>query len=160
MSAFRTRRFLVGAALLSAALAACSRSSGPVDQLPAAPLQALDGKAASLAACPTAKCLTVQVAPWCHFCREATPTILKLRPYLAQRGVTTRIVVGLDRLPALRDYAAIFGPDTLLDPAGAVASNGVPHFMVSDKTGKIIKDVPGMPQVDSLDDLASYFGLP
>jgi hypothetical protein len=149
------RRFLVVGLL--AALAACSRAPAalPTDALPT-----LEGKSVSLSSCPTEKCLTVQVAPWCHYCRAATPLLLKLRPYLAERGVTMRFVVGLDKMAALRDYAAVFGPDTALDAKGAVGGSGVPHFMVSDRQGRVIKDVPGMPQLDTVEDVAAYFGLP
>jgi hypothetical protein len=113
----------------------------------------------ALASCPTRKCLTAYVAPWCPHCREATPAIIALRDYLKPRGVTTRVIVGLDKPKAVRDYAATFGPDTILDPAGTLQPGGVPHFYVTDDTGALIKDVPGMPMTDSLDDLAAFFGV-
>lgn len=153
-----TRRTVAAAVLaLAAALSACSRAP---QGLPSEPLPTVSGGVVSLAACPTDKCLTVKVAPWCPYCRAATPTLLRLRGYLAQRGVTMRFVVGLDREPAVRDYARKFGPDTVIDLHDAVPTpEGVPHFMVTDRKGTVLKDVPGMPQTDSLSELAEFFGL-
>lgn len=136
----------------------------PAAALPSEPLPTLStGKTVSLASCPTAKCLTVVVAPWCGYCRSATPHVLALREYLNTRGVTTRVVVGMDKMQNVKDYALEFGPDTLIDPAGQVTANGVPHFFVTDAAGAVLKEVAGVPA--GLDDLgprdfASFFGLP
>jgi len=116
---------------------------------------------ASLASCPTPKCFTVYVAPWCPYCHASTPSILGLRTFLEDHGVTTRIIVGMDRPEAVRDYAATFGPNTLLDPAGKLDIQGVPHFFVSDHTGRILRNVEGFPVgTGSNQELAGYFGLP
>src|SRR5689334_22878006 len=97
-------------------LAGCSPS--PKDHLPDVSLTTLSGDSRqSLASCPTAKCLNVVVAPWCPYCRAATPTIVELRNYLNKNNLaTTRVIVGMDKPQALADYAKDFGPDTLLDP--------------------------------------------
>lgn len=143
----------------AAALAACSPSSEKASV--SAELATLGGGTISLAACPTGKCLNVYVAPWCGYCRAATPSILKLREYLNAKGVATRIVVGMDRLAAVKDYAQTFGPATGLDPNNSVGvKGGVPHFFVTDKTGRVLKDVPGFPQAGSIERLAEFFGLP
>ncbi len=121
------------------------------------------GKTVSLAGCPTAKCLTVVVAPWCGYCRAATPHVLALRDYLDSRGVTTRVVVGMDKTASVKAYALEFGPDTLLDPEGQVSANGVPHFFVTDAAGAVLKEVAGVPAgLDGLGpkDFASFLGLP
>jgi hypothetical protein len=156
-------RRILGFALagLLAGTAACSRSAGgerlPDLRLPTASAQ----EGPSLRSCPTAKCLIVYVAPWCGYCRAATPMILALRDYLQSRGVTTRIVVGKDRLAVLRDYARDFGPDTLLDPDEAFPVGGVPHFFVTDRAGAVLKEVSGVPSVKiPVEDFAAYFGLP
>ncbi|HVE14152.1 MAG TPA: redoxin family protein [Elusimicrobiota bacterium] len=119
--------------------AACSRDLGAFD----ATLETADGAEVSLKSCPTPKCLTVYVAPWCGICRGATPFIKDLREYLSERGVASRVVVGKDRPEALKDYATAFGPDALLDPDGLLAPKGVPQFFVSDAQGKILKALPG-----------------
>jgi len=120
-----------------------------------------------LDACPTAKCLTVYLAPWCPYCRAATPMILALREYLRMRGVTTRVVIGLDKEGPVRAYAATFGPGTFLDPQGRVSpSGGVPAFLVSDPTGKIVSQRSGAPPERSpfseavLAKIAEGLGLP
>ena len=101
----------------------------------------------SLAACPAAKCLTVYVAPWCRYCRAATPMILALRGYLQKKGVATRIIIGLDRPEAMLAYAKTFGPDTFLDPNGrAQPASGVPNFRISDANGVILHSQSGAPQ--------------
>lgn len=101
----------------------------------------------SLAACPTAKCLTVYVAPWCGYCRRATPMLLALRGYLKKNGVAMRVVIGLDRPEAMLAYAKVFGPDTFLDPNGrAQPASGVPNFRVSDAKGVVLHSQSGVPQ--------------
>jgi thiol-disulfide isomerase/thioredoxin len=116
---------------------------------------------ASLAACPTPKCMTAYVAPWCGYCRQSTPILLALREYLKAHGVTTRFVVGKDRLTALRAYAREFGPDTLLDTEDAFSVSGVPHFFVSDDKGMILREVSGVPMgAESIEQFAAAFGLP
>src|SRR5579883_1015014 len=137
-------------------LAACA---GKEPGLPAKPLPTLASSPVSLSGCPTKVCLTVYVAPWCHYCRGATPAILQLRDDLAKRDVSTRIVVGLDSQEAVRAYAATFGPDTVLDPHGTLGVNGVPHFFVSDPSGKIVRELPGLPPRQDAEGLADYLGL-
>jgi thiol-disulfide isomerase/thioredoxin len=117
----------------------------------------------SLATCPAHKCLTAYVAPWCHYCRESTPMLIALRDYLGKRGVETRFVVGKDAVGALRDYARVFGPGTLLDVHDALEIGGVPHFFVSDDKGLILKEVSGVPAGGAdlpLEEVAASFGLP
>lgn len=48
------------------------------------------------------------------------PNILALRQFLADKGVTTRIVVGQSTEDKLKPFAGAFGPDTHLDPSGTV----------------------------------------
>src|SRR5207244_1518320 len=112
-------------------------------------LPTLDGKGTvSLASCPGAKCLTVYVAPWCGVCRASSGLILALGEYLKARGIETRVVVGKDRLDAVREYARTFGPKTLLDPDGGVGlRGGVPQFIVTDPAGKVLKAMPGVPGI-------------
>lgn len=114
----------------------------------------------SLASCPTAKCLTVYVAPWCGYCRRATPLIIELQRRLRKDAASMRVVVGMDSMDAVRQYARDFGPDTLLDPEGSFRMNGVPQFLVSDASGGIVKRVPGMPDVESAAELAAALDLP
>lgn len=150
---------IIALAIAALAWTACSPAGKGMSE---AELPTLAGsQGARLSSCPTPKCLTVYVAPWCGYCRASTPQIIALREFLKANNVATRIVVGQDRLSSVRDYAREFGPDTLLDPDNAVAvSGGVPHFYVSDSSGALLKDVPGIPQTDDIRLMASYFGLP
>ncbi len=137
---------------------ACSRAG---TGLPDVSLPTLAGGQTKLASCTAAKCLTVYVAPWCGYCRAATPAIRALRVFLADNGVATRVIVGMDRPDALREYAADFGPDTLLDAGQALSVGGVPHFYVTDASGKLIKEVAGVPSGDvDTRRFAAFFGLP
>jgi hypothetical protein len=62
---------------------------------------------------------------------------------------------------ALREYAGLFGPDTLLDLDGSFKVSGVPHFIVSKPDGKVIRDVSGVPLgASSIEEFASYYDLP
>jgi len=108
------------------------------------------GEAASLSSCPTARCLTVYLAPWCGVCRASTDLVKALRPWLAERGIATRIVIGRDRPAEVRDYASSFGPDTLMDPEGTVPlKGGVPQFLVSNGEGAILRSQPGVLRIVS-----------
>lgn len=117
--------------------------------------------------CPTSQCLTIYVAPWCPYCRASTPMILALRDYLARKGVTTRIVVGLDKMARVRDYAQVFGRDTFLDPEGRISPpGGVPNFIVSDARGRVLRTQGGVPEAKppfsdaALGRVAAMYGLP
>lgn len=148
-------------AALAAALvcAGCSSSSGP--SLPDLKLPTLEGRsAAPLSSCATAKCLTIYVAPWCGYCRQATPLILETRRYLDARGVETRVIVGLDHPEPVQNYARLFGPATLLDINGSFSVSGVPHFYVSDASGKILKELGGLPMgADNAEGMARFLEL-
>lgn len=146
---------------LVAALAACSgRDSSVAGRLPDVRLPTLGGPAGqSLAECPTDKCLTVVVAPWCGVCHRAAPDIVRLRGFLDASGVASRVVVGLDRIDPLREFAAEFGSDALLDAGGAMTPRGVPIFLISDRTGKVLRVVNGFPRTDSAAALAGALGL-
>ena len=146
--------------VLLLALGACSSST--TAGLPDIQLSSLSQeKAPSLASCPTAKCLTVYLAPWCGYCRAVTPQLVKLKPFLKDGGISMRVIVGMDKLESVREYAEVFGPDTLLDPHKRMSVNGVPHFYVSNAAGAIIKEVAGAPTgVSDIGEFASVFGLP
>jgi thiol-disulfide isomerase/thioredoxin len=153
-----------GFALFSAlALAACS---GPAHtaarRLPDVRLPTLAGiDGASLASCPTDKCLTVLVAPWCGVCRAEAPNLVQLRHFLDAHGVSSRIVVGLsDDSAAIKKFAAVFGSDALLDAGGAMSSRATPLMLVSDREGRIVKVVEGFPSgLSGPDALAKYLDL-
>lgn len=112
-------------------------------------LPAVSGAVAQdVGTCSTPKCLTVYVSPWCSICRASTPLLKNLLPWLDERGVAARIVVGRDKEDAIRAYAAEFGPNTLMDlSAEFPLQGGVPSFVVSDGAGKILKVMPGVPRI-------------
>ncbi|MCR4294539.1 MAG: hypothetical protein NUW21_03320 [Elusimicrobia bacterium] len=154
----RAYAFVLAAALAAAACGASEQSAG----LPDARLPTLGGPLGpSLAACDTEKCLTVLVAPWCGVCHQVTPDIVRLRRFLDKAGVSSRVVVGLDDLAALKGMAALFGSDAMLDPGGAMKARGVPLFIVSNRAGEVVKRVNGFPRgASSPAELADFFGLP
>lgn len=140
----------------------CGGGDTPRKGLPDVRLPTLSASAGeSLASCATRKCFTVYVAPWCGYCRQATPLIIQLRKFLKGHGVDTRVIVGLDSLESVKEYAAAFGPETLIDMNDSLRVKGVPHFYVSDGTGQVTKELAGFPSgVDDVERLASVFALP
>ena len=128
-------------------------------KLPPVPLDALGGGAESLAKCPTGRCLTVVVAPWCGYCRAATPLLLELRALLKKRGFATRFVVTMDEPRNLREYAAVFGKETLLDENSLIRTRGVPAFLVSDADGTVLRSIAGAPQTGDAPAVADYLGF-
>lgn len=152
------------AALVLAAafvLGSCG-SGGTVVQLPDVRLSTLGGPLGpSLANCPTEKCLTVLVAPWCGVCHSVTPDVVHLRRFLDKAGVSSRVVVGLADLAEIKGFAALYGSDALLDPDGAMAARGVPLFWVTNRKGEVIKRFDGFPRgASTAQELAGFFGLP
>jgi hypothetical protein len=156
-------RPLPAALALAVGLAACS-GGGPqaARRLPDARLPTLGGVVGpSLASCPTDKCLTILVAPWCGVCRAEAPNFVALRHYLDSRGVSSRIVVGLSEdKAAVREFAAVFGADAMLDSEGTMSSRSTPLLLVSDRDGRVLKVVNGFPsQVRGAAELAKYLDL-
>jgi hypothetical protein len=108
-------------------------------------LAAVGGGETALKSCPTARCLNVYMSPWCGVCRASTDLIKELRPWLAERGVATRVIIGRDRPDAVTDYAKVFGPETLVDAEGRFPlQGGVPQFVISDGEGRILRSQPGV----------------
>ena len=154
-----TSRRLSLALLVLAGAAACSRPKGKLPDLRLPTLSG--GTGASLAECSTPKCLIVYVAPWCGICRAKTPMFLKLKQLLKEKGVETRLIVGMEQEESVKDYARELGPDTLLDPRALLRVSGVPSFIVSRPGGDILGSVSGMPPpVRNEKALAWYLGLP
>lgn len=153
------RTLLLAVALLMTA--GCG-GDDPGAKLPDARLQTLGGATGpSLAACPTAKCLTVLVAPWCGVCHQVSGDVIRLRRHLDAQGISSRVVVGLASLEDIKPFAERFGPDALLDPDGAFTARGVPLFVTTDRDGKVLKTVAGFPRGSgTLADLAAHFALP
>jgi hypothetical protein len=154
------KRFAALAAAL--ALAACLSPAPAARRLPDARLPTLGGVVGpSLASCPTEKCLTILVAPWCGVCRAEAPNFVSLRHYLDTKGVSSRIVVGLSNdKAAIRKFAAVFGADALLDADGALSSRSTPLLLVSDREGRVLKVVEGFPsQLHGPEELAKYLDL-
>lgn len=166
---------IVAAAAVVAYLAASSRYKplpGPASQLegqmPSLSLPTRGSSApVALDRCPTDKCLTVYVAPWCPHCRAAGPLVKAVREDLAKKGVTTRIIVGMDAPQAVESYADDFGPDTLLDSGTEFKlASGVPSIFVSDAHGGILHKSAGLPEIAAPSDPAElrqieseFFGL-
>jgi len=121
-----------------------------------------------LGKCPTPKCLTVYVSPWCGVCRRSTAFINELRKYLAANNVTTRVIVGRGRPENIESYAPEFGPGTLVDAAGAFPlQGGVPNFIISNAEGRVLKSQPGVPGIysppfpeDLMRQMGEFLGLP
>ncbi|UPT72407.1 MAG: hypothetical protein M0D55_10440 [Elusimicrobiota bacterium] len=99
------------------------------------------------------------VAPWCGVCHQVAPDIVALRRRLDRAGVSSRVVVGLAELGPIKEFAAEFGSDALLDPDGVMRARGVPLFLVTDRAGNVLKRVGGFPRGLDADGLAAYFGL-
>lgn len=92
-------------------------------------------------------CLVIYVAPWCGPCRASLAGDRELADYLSGRGVETTFVVGMDTEPACFAMAREIGREVLVDPTGAWAKkmkvDGVPHFLVADRAGKVTKRQAG-----------------
>jgi thiol-disulfide isomerase/thioredoxin len=92
-------------------------------------------------------CLVVYVAPWCGPCNASLPGDVALAEHLAEKGWETHFVVGMDREKACLEMARRLGRPARLDLDGrwAKAANvrGVPHFLVTTPSGKIVKRQAG-----------------
>lgn len=139
---------------------AAASGPGPLGQLDDSSLPTLGGSAASPADCPVKKCVTVYLAPWCPHCQSVGPAVLELRRLVAGRGVDVRVIVGMDESSKIAEYAASFGPGTMLDEDGVFKpSGGVPNFTVSVDGGGVYKRLAGAPGGGGGQGLADYLGL-
>lgn len=95
----------------------------------------------------TKGCLVVYVAPWCGPCNASLPGDVALAEHLAPMGYETVFVVGMDKEKTCLDMARRLGRPARLDTDGrwAKAANvrGVPHFLVTTPSGKIVKRQAG-----------------
>jgi len=91
--------------------------------------------------CPEHRCLVVYVAPWCSSCKVLTPTINSLARELKSEGVPVAIVIGHDKLAAVKAYAKDYSEPIYDDSGGefyrAIGIRGVPFFAITDSNGKI-----------------------
>jgi thiol-disulfide isomerase/thioredoxin len=113
-----------------------------------------------MAGCPTERCLTVFLAPWCGYCRAATPAVRRLKEHFDARGVHTRVVVGKDKETNIREYAAELGPEAIVDPDWEFRfSGGLPHLFVSIEGGEVLVARPGLRADESPESVAMRLGL-
>lgn len=132
--------------LVLAALAAGCRANPKTGAFSAIALATVDGsESVALKSCPTKQCLAVYVAPWCGYCRKATPLIKELRHVLRAQGMESWVIVGQDEPGAIREYAREFGKGALLDTERAINPGGVPHFYVVEQGGAVLRQVAGLP---------------
>jgi hypothetical protein len=141
-------------ALLAAVAAGIYLWFRPPSRLYAQPLASVSatgvatGERRSPSLCSGARgCLVIYVAPWCGPCRASLAGDRELADYLSGRGVETTFVVGMDKEPACFAMAKEIGREVLIDPTGDWARkmkvDGVPHFFVTDRDGKISKRQAG-----------------
>jgi len=92
-------------------------------------------------------CLVVYVAPWCGPCRSSLPGDVALADYIAPLGYETVFVVGMDDVRACLEMTKSIGRPARIDSdrkwARAARISGVPHFLVTTPTGKIVKRQAG-----------------
>jgi hypothetical protein len=92
-------------------------------------------------------CLVVYVAPWCGPCRSSLPGDVALADHLRTRGYETVFVVGMDKAEACLEMTRSIGRPALIDADGrwakAAGVRGVPHFLVTTPTGRIVKRQAG-----------------
>jgi len=92
-------------------------------------------------------CLVVYVAPWCGPCRASLPGDVALADHIRAKGWETVFVVGMDKPEACLEMTRSLGRPARLDPDGkwanAAGVRGVPHFLVTTPTGKIVKRQAG-----------------
>jgi hypothetical protein len=107
-----------------------------------------DGPDAAPVFCRGSKgCLVVYVAPWCGPCRSSLPGDVALADHVAPMGYDTVFVVGMDDVRACLDMTKALGRPARIDSdrkwARAARISGVPHFLVTTPTGKIVKRQAG-----------------
>jgi len=97
--------------------------------------------------CDQERCLTIVVAPWCGSCQQLDPMIIALRAEVEAQGVPVTLVVGMDKLDALKRYADHYERPVLLDPDRRFTKRAkirsVPYFAVTDRKGKVVESLRG-----------------
>ncbi len=107
-----------------------------------------DGPSASPVLCTGSRgCLVVYVAPWCGPCRSSLPGDVALADHIRGKGWETVFVVGMDDVRACLEMTKSIGRPARIDSerkwARAARISGVPHFLVTTPTGKIVKRQAG-----------------
>jgi len=97
--------------------------------------------------CLKERCLTIYVAPWCKVCLQMHGTIVSMRQQLETEGVGVQVVAGMDKPPALVQYAQTFDQPVLLDVQGAFKKKAgikaVPYFVVTNRKGEKLETALG-----------------
>ena len=107
-----------------------------------------------------ARCVTVYVAPWCHVCHEVMGLIRGMQARFAGSTlVGVRVVVGADDRASLEAMAKEIGGASFVDLDGsawrASGTHAVPHWLVVDEDGKVLREMSGAyralaPQLEAL----------
>ena len=99
------------------------------------------------ASCYKDRCLMIYVAPWCTYCRRSHQAILSTVKTLESRGIPVFVVLGMDKIDKLKDYAAEFPFPVYFDRDRHffhhLNGKGVPYFVTWAHGGKILKHVAG-----------------
>lgn len=122
--------------------------------LPAVPLTSAsaegvsDGPSALPIRCTgSSGCLVVYVAPWCGPCRASLPGDIALADHIKGKGWETIFVVGMDDVRACLEMTKSIGRPARIDSerkwARAAGVRGVPYFLVTTPTGRIVKRQAG-----------------
>lgn len=115
------------------------------------------------------KCLVFYLAPWCPACKAAIGTVQVLREhYKLSSEVGVKIVVGLDKMPAIRSYASKVGGQVFFDPSSrfrrTMGGSTVPYLVVLDSESHVIAEQSGVPSGGTKEQLINYLasslGLP
>lgn len=96
------------------------------------------------------RCIMVFVAPWCPACKQSIGTIKGMLARCAGSSeVGVKAIIGSGRSPqSMEDMAAQIGRGVFLDPGGqvmaAAGERSVPHWIVLDQDGMLIKKQAGV----------------
>ncbi len=140
--------------------------SGPASTMPAEYLVYYDKTSAEKPgkrrlSCMRNHCLTIYLTPWCPYCRKSHAAILDAVKQLEERGITTTIILGMDKPDALVAYAADFPFPVYFDANNAyfkkLGMKGVPHSILWLPGGKIVNNESG--GFSSADTLFHVMGL-
>ncbi len=94
------------------------------------------------------RCLVIYVAPWCGACRGDVSFVNELHERLKSNlNVGFKVVIGIDELPNLQEFARKYSARTHLDTDGAIRGalniRSFPSFFWVTDEGKITKHPRG-----------------
>ncbi len=110
------------------------------------------------------QCIVVYLAPWCPHCSSSIPLVKEtIATFRDSANTGAMAVVGMDEPQANEAYAARIGESVFVDNDGDLRSKlkvgGVPHWLMLNAEGKVVKSFAGAPNPKKVEAVRYLLGV-